>query len=202
MHKFLIYSFVLTTLCSCSSSPSKFPASEAPKKVVPEEYAVYDAIINDLYIKEDVKIIVLREQTIDFLHSGDDLEVPMKYVKNKFPKLANDTLNDFLTRNGHTHILENEFKLRVPCVLISEEQYREVWNTVDGRFGWTEFYNKHPGAQGIAALSRVGFNNKKDQALVYLGNSPSTMGGQSYYVLLEKQGGNWKVQERYLWSVS
>ena len=60
---------------------------------------------------------------------------------------------------------------------------------------WAEFYQRYPDSHGILQLSRVGFNKKKDTALVYAGNQREGLSGAGYCILLSKRDGLWGVQE-------
>jgi len=44
-------------------------------------------------------------------------------------------------------------------------------------------------------LSRVGFNSRKDQALVYAGKIDAPLAGSGGYYFLIKEDGIWEVQD-------
>ena len=56
------------------------------------------------------------------------------------------------------------------------------------------------GASGLLSFSRVGFDHKKNQALVFIsdmkGHSSGRQWGDGSYVLLIKKKGRWRVQGR------
>lgn len=66
------------------------------------------------------------------------------------------------------------------------------------REGWEKFFSEYPGASGLLSLSRVGFDHKKNQALVYVtdmrGNPSGRAWGAGSYVLLIKKKGAWRVR--------
>ena len=54
----------------------------------------------------------------------------------------------------------------------------------------------NPGVEDIVGLSRVGFNTKKTQALVHVDEIKRWYVNEGYLVLMEKENGGWKVEEK------
>ena len=88
------------------------------------------------------------------------------------------------------------FQLTVPYVFFTPAD-EEMFKQADG---WRAFYAKYPGSVGYVSLSRVGFNNEADQALVYVGHTCGGLCGTGKLVLLQKQNGLWGItKELLLW---
>jgi hypothetical protein len=68
--------------------------------------------------------------------------------------------------------------------------------------GWQVFYARFPEAPGIISLSRVGFNDRLDQALVYLGNQSHWLAGAGHFYLLKKVNGAWTVDQKVMTWIS
>jgi hypothetical protein len=64
------------------------------------------------------------------------------------------------------------------------------------------FYERYPNTPGITTLSRVGFNEPLDQALVYIGTMSHWKAGVGYYVLLSKVNGSWLVEQQVMTWIS
>jgi hypothetical protein len=128
---------------------------------ITEEYAVYKAVIESVYLTEGIELIVIRDRTaIDV--SGESLDSELEYVQESLgPAIESETLNDFKVKNKRTHKLSQEFFLDVQYVLLSEVEFNKIF---EAGGGWTQFYKTYPNSQGIMTLSRVGFNAKMDQA--------------------------------------
>jgi hypothetical protein len=97
--------------------------------------------------------------------------------------------------------LEEKFELKVPLILISEiERDRIFLVAVDGKKatpnpkGLDESHRLYPKSQGFMTLSRIGFNPKKSQALLYIGNLCGGLCGSGQFFLLAKEGKSWKIQ--------
>jgi len=168
-----------------------------------EEYAVYDALISDwdliatFHSFEEVEVVVIEDHTSAELFFGGGIEEILERIKEGMPLTEQETLDDFLKKNEQPHRLEDLFDLPVTVVLLSNEEFKEIFQNGSG---WEDFYKKYPRSQGIMMLSRVGFNSKMDQALVYVGNQSHWLSGAGYYVLLTKAYGFWTVQsEMMVW---
>jgi len=110
-----------------------------------------------------------------------------------------ETFENFRSKNTRKYPLGYLFDLNRPYVLIGDSEIREMFIRYDG---WTRFYGRYPGAQGLMVLSRVGFDPEGTQALVYVGNQSHWLAGAGYLVLLIRGQGQWKVEGKVLVWVS
>ena len=78
---------------------------------------------------------------------------------------------------------------------MTEEENRAMFTGCVGgdACGWRGIHNKFPGVSGIITLSRVGFNEAHDIALLYLSNSSDDEAAMGVYLLLAKHEGRWEV---------
>lgn len=162
-----------------------------------EEYGVYSALINSLYMNEQRKIIVIKVRTedqIDSLLKEQDREISYLAIKKNIPELDQQTLDNFKTVNQESVLLKRQFNLPVNYVLLSPEEVKNI--------RWNDFYNQYPGAQGVMELSRVGFNRNKTQALVYVGNSSYPLAGEGLYVFLIRVNNIWTIQKEMQYWIS
>src|SRR5947209_3600747 len=193
MSKYLCILVVIFLFSSCAgpsviSGPSKH-GSET------EAYAVYDTLIEQIYIRAQVEQIVVKDQTSLGSFNNEELEGVFQQVGRKLTALQKTTFNDFRAKNEQPHRLDEPFNLSVNYALISKDEENELlYQRADG---WVAFYKKYPKAQGILTISRVGFNPEMNQALVYVGNQSGPKTGAGYYVLLARENGTWTIKERY-----
>jgi len=160
-----------------------------------EAYAVYATLINQMYVKDQVEQIVIKNQTSLDSFNDDELEKIFQYVARKLPTLQPATLSDFQAKNKQPHSLNESFNLRTKTVLIDKEEENQL--LYEGNGSWLVFYERYPKSQGLLTLSRVGFNPEMNQALVYAGNQSGPKTGAGYYVLLTKEGDTWIVKGKY-----
>jgi hypothetical protein len=182
---------VLLTTAFVACAPTASTAS------LDDEYAVYAALIESRYLKEGVDLIVIRAQTT-FFPLGPD--VTAEQVGQTISGLQEETYADFLAVNEGPAPLDPSLDLGFDYTLVSLQDLEEFLG--DGPWSYDAFYERFPNSQGLMELSRVGFNADHTQALVYVGNQYDLLGGEGYYVLLHKEGGDWLVDSDLLLWVS
>jgi hypothetical protein len=191
------------TLLFCQSAPAFDEREEA---------AVYKAYINNYYINaasgfmdsrfknKPFKTIVISNYTSGYV-------VPFSYkakIATMSPLPDEDIIHDFLNRNSgyyeKSQITENVLKtagrfpidqrltFRLPCVWISDQEIERIFRNGE----WEGFYRRYPNSRGLVYLSRVGFNKKMTQALLYFVQQYTNAAGEGYLVLLNKQNNEWK----------
>lgn len=178
---------ILILLIGCT-----IPATPAPVDVESEEAGVYAALLEQLH--GSAERYVMEEQTAPSLSGGDDQTAD--YIVENMPALQPETLDGFRQRNALSYLLNDRLTLSVPVVRISEREREEIFGEPGA--GWDEFYRRYPGSPGLMELSRVGFNQGRTQALVYIGVQSHYLAGIGLYVLLEKENDRWIIREQVM----
>ena len=201
MTRAIVSRIVLVLLCAfaCFSSPapSQKSAGSAPNA---DEYAIYSLIIGTQFNHRGLTKIVIKEHS-EMSYLTDQMRDERQfwsYVRKKLPGIQADTIADFKAESKKADQFKNEFSLKVPCILVSDEETNAIFRTSGG--GWDSFYKKYPGAQGILSFSRVGFDRQRKQALVYFGNQRQVLDGAGYLALLAKKDRTWvMVKQTMIW---
>jgi hypothetical protein len=169
-----------------------------PRQEVAEidQYAVYSAVIRDLYIDDEIELIVIENQTS--LRRGAVRDAREKLAEFK---LDDDLIESLLNENKATSSLEYSFTLPVRYVLIGREEINKLI-LEGGDPYWKRFKEKYPKSAGIIGLSRIGFTPSKEEALVHITNACGGLCGESHYILLRKEEKGWTIREKMLMSVS
>ena len=109
-------------------------------------------------------------------------------VKDLMPEIDVDTASNYLAVN----------KLGGPLVVSVPDLNIAVVNPAELRDGL--FYKKYPNFDGVISLSQVGFNERHDQALVYVAYTCGGLCGSGSYVLLARTNGRWLIlRDEGLW---
>jgi hypothetical protein len=184
--------FLVLTSCTTKAVATPSPPAEA------EEYAVYSAMIQSLYLdKAKLEQVVINDVTA--VDHTDNLSETLSYVSQNLPGVTDDLMVDFTARNKQQQALKPLFNLPIKLVFINKSELDEIFKDYKG---WDIFYARYPGSQGTMTLSRVGFNQGVDSALVYVGNQSDWLGGAGYYVLLNKENGQWFVRGQVMTWIS
>lgn len=179
-----------------------------------EEYKVYDAVIRSRFrqtttrVDTTVKIdeLLIRNRT-ESTYGRGSTEWP--FVKDRLPELLEETITGYKSVEGKEVSLDRRLDLPLPYKLISDKEIKDFFDGVkrpidlaDLNKRWEEFYKKYPDSRGYNSLSRVGFNAKRTQALVYSVNLCGSLCGTGTYYLLVKEQGGWVVRNVAPWWVS
>jgi hypothetical protein len=87
-------------------------------------------------------------------------------------------------------------------VIVEYSEIKRFFGNPDVNEAWKDFYKRFPASNGYIALSRVGFNRVKDQALVSMSWMCNQRCGEGKLILMTKRDGMWKVEKRHLMWVS
>ena len=161
-----------------------------------EEYRVYSAYLSEGLLNDahdwstgGPVQVVIGERTI----SGGNLRFRLFSLFDRrvhFDELQTSTWASYLARNLFRTRIQTKFALPTRAT---------VCITTDSEYGSQEFQRKFPGNMGLVALSGVGFNASRSQAVFYIDHFCGLCGG-GRYVLMQKVSGVWRVQnEHYTW---
>lgn len=166
-----------------------------------EEYSVYSAIIVQ-YAYEETGTFVIANPTTNLSYEPKlkSLEFRPFDFRPPIPVLSPDTLDDFIQRNRTNRWLTTKLEIDRKYVLVDYQEIRRLadWdhpNTAPGQMmeEWKDFFKAYPATHGFVSLSRVGFNQQMDQALVHIGWRCPSLCGHWSFILLTKKDGIWKM---------
>jgi hypothetical protein len=163
-----------------------------------DEYAVYSAAIRTMFVDDWVKLLVIQDTTSDLKIRS--LGETMKDMKEFYPSVADDTLEDYVARNAQAYRLSRSFQLPVRYELLSTAELERHSRKRDG--GIEFFYKKYQGTWGLIRLSKAGFNRERDQAFLYIELKFCGLCGRGAYVHLSKDGDVWRIKETFIVWVS
>ena len=179
---------ILAAVGACSVAalltPGKSAAqtSDTPQVENSDEYAVYNAILNSQFARTDVQRFVIRDKTSWVANRAN--------IDRVAPDVESGTISDFEANNEKSYSLERRLDLKTPYDLVRADEIDALFNQNVGPLadmgGWARFYERYPGAPGLISFSRVGFDPKRDQALVYVAIQHNYLGGSGRFFVLSK----------------
>lgn len=182
------YFFALIIICGFTFSGYTY----AQYIFGPDEYLIYATAIDTWYTDNPEKGVFIKDHTVLYT-SLDIVEKELSYVRSRMPTLALETINDFKAKNLKKYPLDRFINQRSDYQIIKDT---ELINLFEHDEGWGRFYSRYPNADGVLALSRVGLNNDKTQALLCVANHWNRYAGVGLYVLLKKQDdSSWEIDE-------
>jgi hypothetical protein len=205
MRKRVVIGLVASTCLSIFLAPSHaWTQADEPGSIQDsEEYAVYSAVLNSEYASSKMQQFVITAET-----SSKTKPAFFGFIGGltrtgaSWPETDPETKSDFNAKNEKTCLLERKFDLNAKYVLVTSDQLHSVFiadanGKIDGD-SWKPFYQQYPGAPGIIAFTRVGFNTHKDEALVYVVHQSGLVGGSGRFFVLSKRDKSWEIQKRVL----
>ena len=126
---------------------------------------IYSSVINH-GLDPHTEIVVIAEKT-----SGSISELGPNNEVEKITGvlgIEKETYVSWGKRNREKVNFNSVLDLTVPYVLLSEEKQEVIFDQPDVRTAWLKFSNTYNGARNLLRFSRVGYNYKITNALVYV----------------------------------
>ncbi|HRH44289.1 MAG TPA: hypothetical protein PKY82_21830 [Pyrinomonadaceae bacterium] len=149
-----------------------------------DEYEIYSTIITARKHKNGS--VAVNERT------GCGLIVDNFNFKS-IKGLSNEAILDFQKKKEINENLINNFITNVEVFILKESEERQIFQTYQN--GPVEFHKRYPKTRVIINFSRVGFNKKRTQALVFVGIDCGNLCGESKVIFLNKNNGKWFLQQ-------
>jgi len=183
----------LTFIILCVSINTHFCVAQ--NLIDAEEYVVYSDLLRNTYGDNTKSQFAIEKTTHSEILEG----IKVKYVAKKL-SLNAEIIKDFNERNNLESGIQNQFNLKAKVNLIGDE-IKEVLKPWERDFGsledknWEAFRLKYQ-TFSLLSLSRVGFNKKRDKALVVLGSQYGWTAGDGFFYLLVKKRDGWKIKKK------
>jgi hypothetical protein len=194
MHRIFLPLFL--SACVGLNLPLSPALSYSTSPIDADEYAVYSSLIEAKFINDTVKMIVIESRTSDYVPSAGTLGKRLEGLKQRMPAVDQETLDDYVAKAKVSEALGRSFQLSVKYLLISRKSLDALFRR-SPRYGWESFYKKYPDSGGFLVLSGVGFNQQRDQALIYVSSMRQSLSSDGSYMLMRKENGTWVLKLRF-----
>ncbi len=165
---------ILSSLFAVCGEVNRSLAQTAQNGPDEEEYEVYSALINERYAPPATQRINILGMSLAAYQKVPEPAWNMPHLHH----LTRKMVADFNSNNAEAVAFTDLFRVKVDHELLEK-----------GMAGFT--------ARGTRNLtfSRVGFDERRERALVYVVDFCGGRCGKKYYALLVKKEGVWKVQD-------
>lgn len=183
---------------STSATSTSTSATTTPQATVTaDEYAVYSALVQSVYIAKSKQIVITPVHDNDYFFG----QAVGAMESNPYWSDLGNAVDDFKAKNRTSSVLERRFTISIPYTIVSEQEMASIFST-NVVSDWKRFYAKYPHVDAFLALSRVGFNQEKDTAVLYTEYQVGAAGGEGYVVLMKKTDGRWTVDQNSMCWIS
>lgn len=165
--------------------------------VPPEDYDLYDRIIEDKFLTSQIQLVLLERLTVSRVVPNEPESMRMGFFQEEgffHGLLPQDLIRDFVGANQIPSRLEGRFQLGVRYRFVSGEQHEDE----EARLALPAI-NGHRVAVNSSsvldrlAFSRVGRTLKNHQALVYVENRRRDGTGAGFLVWFHRREQGWEL---------
>jgi hypothetical protein len=183
---FVVLLGVLSAVSGCDNKSTSYDFTERELSVIKE------FLSTQMPVGDDLSMHLKAQTTVHGVSAH-----PERLVQH-FSTLSLSTSRDFIEVNKK----RSAFKLDVGFGRRVRIDFENELENVFIEGGWKSYYELYPKSLGIAEISRVGFNDHGDEALLYYVQNRGWMAGRGTYVLLRLRGDTWTIEDRYLFWIS
>ena len=183
------------------------PVAEQDQAVPLEEYGIYDRVVIDKFLTSRTTLVVIQRMTTTRLAPFEEKSPDQAFfdVNQLFGGvLDRDLITDFVHKTKTPSRLESRFNLGVPYRFAVGDQLEgpEVSLVpVPAQSPPGPRPDGPPPIVGVLEFSRVGFNRREDQALVYVGVDRPDGTGAGLLFWFHRVGVVWQsVDGEVLWT--
>jgi hypothetical protein len=185
------------------AAPADRP-KDKPQPVTEAEYRLYDLVIKEKFLTSQTELVVIDRFTVTKLGPDEKKDIPSQsfFSENQFfeGNLRSDVVTDFIVKNLRPSKLEGRFGFGVRYRFISDGTLEEPEVSLAPI---PVSLTKAPPVLGVLGLSRIGFDQRENQALIYVSDDRQDGTGAGFLFLLLRNGSAWQiVDSEVLWSVS
>ena len=175
--------------------------SVPPLKTLPEwDQPPYIETL-DLSPKERrIRLVVCSQTTVEFRRDWTDAAV----VRQAFPDVQPSTAQSLVQRSVAPSPLSlpaSRLPTELSVDLVSPQLIESAFGPSKDVFErWGHFYERYPGASGLAEFSSAGISVDGQQAAFIYEHRGSVLNGSGHAVLMRRVSGEWGVEDhRLLW---
>lgn len=174
--------------------------------VPPEDYALYDRIIEDKFLTSQIRLVLLERMTVSRLVPNQPESMALEFFQRQGifdGMLPQELVRDFVGVNQARSRLEDRFRLGVRYRFVSEDAADEAEATLALSVKNVDDLPLHtPTVLDRLALSRVGRTARNDQALVYVENVRPDGTGAGFLVWLHRREQEWEILDtEVVWTI-
>lgn len=204
---FRVMSLLLSLLSTILVLPAIGLAGEGGAVSIPvEDYARYDQIITSKFLGSETRLVLLERKTATQI--SPEQEGPLKaawFQKQAYfdGMLSAELVRDFVAVNQDSVSLEGRFQFGTRYRFVSGNAVEEpeVSLVQPVLTAWLRSVQASPVLDRLV-FSRIGYNLRQTEALVYVGNPRPDGSGAGFLVWLRRQGTAWSIWDtEVIWTV-
>jgi hypothetical protein len=142
------------------------PTIAAANLVHDIEIALYETIVNHGLADDPRILVIAAETTGDPAAIAEHDEAARAIVADL--GAPPEALDGWIRMNATTAIIDRPLRLSVTYQLLDQDARRKLFAAAAPQIAWSQFFARYEGAPGLLRLSRAGFDDTREHALVYV----------------------------------
>jgi len=184
----------IPALCRTKSTVC-YDACAQPDMREIEQYAIYSLLLNKLYHGGHTDRLLIQDRTSVGPIAYKSNPGVLDEIKQQLPLMQEETLLSFLAANEQPHRFDKHFPLPGASRFIESQQLDDYFSKEGGGGGgWNAFHRDYPHWGGFITVSKVGFNQDMNQALLYFSSACADTCGSGGLIFLVKEGVVWRIK--------
>ena len=181
-------------------------AGNAATSISVEDYARYDQIITSKFLSSETQLVLLERKTVTQISPEQEGPLTAAWFQKQGyfdGALPDELVRDFVGANQEPARLEGRFQFGTRYRFISGHNIEEpeVSLAQPVLAAWLRSAQALPVLDRLV-FSRIGYNLRQTQALVYVGNPRPDGSGAGFLVWLRRQGMAWSIWDtEVVWTV-
>ncbi len=198
---------LLILLSLVMTLPAVALAGEGAASPIPvEDYARYDQIITSKFLSSETQLVLLERKTAPQISPEQEGPLTAAWLQQQAyfdGTLSTELIRDFAAVNQDSIRLEGRFQFGARYRFVSGNAVEEPEVSL-ARPALTARRRSVQASPVLDRLvfSRIGYNPRQTQGLVYVGNLRSDGSGAGFLVWLRRQGTAWSIWDtEVIWTV-
>lgn len=154
-----------------------------------QEAEIYNLVVTDFAIEKNLKPTEsITEVTIVALDKPSRIfkEVTFSKLKESYRKLSKEVFNDFYIKNQNDFKLQEFYSSNFELIILSKDSILSYEQMADKFPNWNHV---------IIELSNIGFNKRKNEAMVYFGQHFGSRSGGGIFIIYKLKKGKWNQKK-------
>ena len=207
MRRFFGVGVLLTTIMS-AGLPGYSVSAEAPSDsralVPPEDYPLYDLIVDEKFLTPETKLVLVERATLTRLHPEQQGAVRLETFQEYEifdGRLPTEVVRDFSFKNQTPSRLEGRFGFGVRYQFVTDGGTEQQETSLApmpvaqgaARFVQEESLDEPPAVLDRLSFSRAAYTFARDQAFIYVEYNRPDGSGAGFAVWLRQSGSRWGI---------
>ena len=156
-----------------------------------EDIQIYTAVLKHGIPSQSDKILILEDSLVDtFSNNDENLAENLSKETGVSPRC----FEEWSLKNRESTNIKFKISSELDISFLSAFDLDTVFNENKAKENWTRFNNLYKDYDGFIAISQIGYNDTKDQAVLLLEHHCGASCGTGKFISLIKKLNKWSVE--------